>query len=255
MSASVSSAPGSSSGPEHGQRELLEAGLHPGVEPGAPAGGGLRAARHGAGQVPGEGVGVGGQPEQLGRGERGRHLDLAGGGAGPAELGGERFQVAVPGVQGAAVLGGEAGGGRGCRCGGLAGAPRVWSRAPVSVRAGVRVCSAGSVGLAGAAGSAGVLGAVGSAGAARSIGLAGAAGPICSAGRRARVRGADWVGRSVVSRSQSSGAGLVLVLGDAELLRRVGPVRRARPRRARPRRARPRRARPRRTRPRTSSAP
>ncbi len=54
---------------QHGQPQLFEAGLDPGVEAGAPAGGGLRGAWHGAGEFLGEAVRVGGQAQQLGRGQ------------------------------------------------------------------------------------------------------------------------------------------------------------------------------------------
>ncbi|CAM5231344.1 hypothetical protein SBADM41S_11413 [Streptomyces badius] len=77
------------------------------MEPGAPAGGGLRRAGHGPGELLGEAVGVLGQAEELGGGERGGDGDLAHGGAGTAQLPGEGVQVPVPGGEGAGLLGGE----------------------------------------------------------------------------------------------------------------------------------------------------
>ena len=91
-----------------GSVQLLEAGLDPGVEAGAAAGGGLRRARHGAGQFLGEAVRVGGEAQQLGGGERGGQGYVGDGRAGAQEFAGERVQVAVPGGEGAGLLGREA---------------------------------------------------------------------------------------------------------------------------------------------------
>ena len=111
MSASLSSAPGSSSGPSMGSGSSSNRDSTQAWNRVPRRAAGCGAARHGAGQVLGEAVGIGGEPQQLGRGEGGRHRHVTDGGAGPPEFGGERLQVAVPGVQGAAVLGGETRGG------------------------------------------------------------------------------------------------------------------------------------------------